>query len=301
MNDTTVMRGLAIIFVVIHHTSTWLGYRIPIGGGGVAIFLLLSGYGLTKSFEKNGIGEFWVKRLTTVFLPWVVLNVLSEYPWICFNQLKFWKRLFLIEGGLWYLQYIFVWYLIFYIVHRFTLLYKFRWYIVGICVLLIFWLWSGAPSECCTYFAMGMFIGENNFIGRINRRILTRVSIVSGILCLIAFSAMHIHDFQQNEILMNRTTLVMYITLDLCVIGVVPFVSQIKNSRFLYFTGLISYEMYLFHDFIYWNFPFYMAYRPDWRFILCYMLFLSISCYLIHVLDKRMSQFINRLSYLAKR
>ena len=77
-NNTTVMRGFAILFVVIHHTATWLGWQIPIGGGGVAIFLFLSGYGLTMSFKKNGIKLFWWKRMTGVFLPWIIANPLAE-------------------------------------------------------------------------------------------------------------------------------------------------------------------------------------------------------------------------------
>lgn len=58
-DNTTVMRGIAILMVVIHHLSLWFGTNILTswGGGGVAIFMILSGYGLTMSFQKSGVKD----------------------------------------------------------------------------------------------------------------------------------------------------------------------------------------------------------------------------------------------------
>lgn len=37
-----------------------------IGGIGVALFLICSGYGLEVSYEKNGLKDFWMKRMLGV-------------------------------------------------------------------------------------------------------------------------------------------------------------------------------------------------------------------------------------------
>ena len=53
---TTTMRGIAILFVVLHHVGNSSGSVIftPLGGIGVAMFLILSGYGLNES-KKAGL------------------------------------------------------------------------------------------------------------------------------------------------------------------------------------------------------------------------------------------------------
>lgn len=53
---TTVLRGIAILMVYLQHTMGGLGSRFftPLGGGGVAIFLIISGFGLSESYKKRG-------------------------------------------------------------------------------------------------------------------------------------------------------------------------------------------------------------------------------------------------------
>ena len=67
-DNTTIMRGVAILMVVIHHLSLWFGTNVLTswGGGGVAIFMILSGYGLTMSYQKSGVKRFWWKRFTGI-------------------------------------------------------------------------------------------------------------------------------------------------------------------------------------------------------------------------------------------
>lgn len=46
--------------VILMHSSCNFGLRIftPLGGIGVALFLILSGYGLTESYKKKGLHFF---------------------------------------------------------------------------------------------------------------------------------------------------------------------------------------------------------------------------------------------------
>lgn len=62
---TTTIRGIAILTIIIGHIGV-SGFDLrafnPFGGIGVAMFLFLSGYGLTESYKNNGLGGFWRKK-----------------------------------------------------------------------------------------------------------------------------------------------------------------------------------------------------------------------------------------------
>ena len=71
-SNTQALKGFAAIGIVIFHIL--LGYDIsPVfnmwGGFFVSLFLILSGYGLEESFRKNGLDNYWPKRLDKVLLP----------------------------------------------------------------------------------------------------------------------------------------------------------------------------------------------------------------------------------------
>lgn len=63
---TDFMRTFAICIIVLMHSLCGAGLPgygfSPLGGIGVSIFLMLSGYGLTVSWRKNGCRGFWKKK-----------------------------------------------------------------------------------------------------------------------------------------------------------------------------------------------------------------------------------------------
>ena len=70
------LRGLAIIFIVLHHIYLCIGNSGPlahIGHLSVSVFFFLSGYGLLK---KTNLDGFWKKRLVQVYFPFVLSNVI---------------------------------------------------------------------------------------------------------------------------------------------------------------------------------------------------------------------------------
>ncbi len=76
------LKGLAILLVLIGHGLAWLtNCNQPIllnsGCGGVAIFLMLSGYGLYKSYLLKPITtNWWTRRIKKVMLPfWFAMAV----------------------------------------------------------------------------------------------------------------------------------------------------------------------------------------------------------------------------------
>mgnify|MGYP000165746663 FL=1 len=77
-HNTDVYRGWAIIIIMLCHVAGSFScvFFTPLGGIGVAIFLLLSGYGLNESYKKSGLKGFWRKKLLRVALPYVLFRLL---------------------------------------------------------------------------------------------------------------------------------------------------------------------------------------------------------------------------------
>ena len=68
---TDALRGIAIIMVLTGHIGLAMHCK-PIGhlgSFGVTLFLFLSGFGLNESFKKNGLKQYWPKKLRRVWLP----------------------------------------------------------------------------------------------------------------------------------------------------------------------------------------------------------------------------------------
>ena len=76
MEYTNILRCIAIFMVMMQHLAGFIldsRYFTPFGGAGVCIFLIISGYGLTKSSQKNGLKDFWKKKFFRVFFPWFLI------------------------------------------------------------------------------------------------------------------------------------------------------------------------------------------------------------------------------------
>ncbi len=84
-------RGVAMIMVMIIHFTNW-NYQGPLsevwksmvssfGIYGVDIFFLLSGYGLVRSYEKNGIDrKFVTRRILNSYVPYLlIVGILSIF------------------------------------------------------------------------------------------------------------------------------------------------------------------------------------------------------------------------------
>ena len=72
---TQMLKGIAIIIIMLGHCSgLWVCGRLltPFGGIGVSLFLIMSGYGLNESYLKRGLGGFWKKRFSKVYIPYII-------------------------------------------------------------------------------------------------------------------------------------------------------------------------------------------------------------------------------------
>ena len=114
---TNCLRGIAILLVVLCHTADAFGTRIltPLGGIGVAMFLFLSGYGLSESYKKYGLKCYWRKKLLRVFIPYFLLQSISALYLQHFEIIPFILDITGIKSEYWYISYLLQWYIIFYV------------------------------------------------------------------------------------------------------------------------------------------------------------------------------------------
>lgn len=90
---STWFKGIAIIMVILSHYAEWWSWFYVeegtselirngisrFGPYGVAIFLLFSGYGLTKSAGERRIGiRFILKRIVGVYIPYFIIVLLID-------------------------------------------------------------------------------------------------------------------------------------------------------------------------------------------------------------------------------
>lgn len=123
---SNILRGIAILLVIFQHIGGSFGTNLltPLGGTGVAIFLVLSGFGLNESFKKKGLNYYWKNRIIRVFIPYFILISLIS----CFSK-NFDIRIYFldilgIKTSYWYISFLLKQYILYYISTRFF--YQFR-------------------------------------------------------------------------------------------------------------------------------------------------------------------------------
>ena len=299
-DNTTVMRGIAILMVVIHHLSLWFGTNVLTswGGGGVAIFMIISGYGLTMSYQKSGVKRFWWKRFVGIFIPWLVVILMTMQPWNLLGFQWFWEYLFFIDHGPWYMQYLFVWYILFFVAHCSQWTYRIRWYIIGISALLMFLYWGPLQQEQSLCFPLGMWIGEYyEQVKKTSKQSYLMLSVVAAIVAVAALGAKQIPYIRSDISSWTFITLqvILKTSMAIAVMAAVPFLTRIKDSRFLLFTGVISYEMYLAHGLIYKQLLGLMGGEHTIWFVVCFFPVVYVLCYLIYRVDEGIAHSLNML------
>lgn len=138
--DTEVsvyMRALAIVLVILGHIlggkfgvigdrmTSWMGI------GGVHIFLLLSGYGLFMSYRKKGLNakEYWNSKIKKIFLPYAAVTIFY-FVYLYFGDRRVDGGILLenllcvdyerhMDGTMWYMSFLLIWYIIFFVLFRF--------------------------------------------------------------------------------------------------------------------------------------------------------------------------------------
>lgn len=245
---TTILKGVAIILVLICHFSGNMSRVFtPLGGIGVAMFLVLSGYGLNESYKKNGLHKFWSKRFIRLWIPYTIvicaLTLIEKHPliWLINN-------ITLYQCPFWFIKYIILWYLLFWVVSRFAPQYRGQ-IIIFLGFGLIF-LTSGVRGEQALSFPLGVLLSEVKIRLEFNKHNISW-TVLFGLLVLgivlLSLKQTHWYRAIESDIVINMLNLPIKLGLGLFIIFALSKISCLYNNKFLMFTGVISYELYMVH------------------------------------------------------
>lgn len=253
---STCIKGIAIIIIVLGHLGNLFGMRYftPLGAIGVSCFLIVSGYGLSASFEKNGLKGYWKKKLP-IYIVYVFIELFHYTLFIGeFTVVQIIKDILLIEPlhpyG-WYMNFIAIWYLVFYLSKKFCnkKIQFVVFFIVG-----VFWYIFSRELKAQNAFSFLMGVCLYNYKDKC-------LFILEKIKTLVLFFAVgslflalkQIGFVRQLPVLIYKLVLVaICMAFAMSLISLVS-VLQKYNKHSLVFpifnVGKISYELYLIHAF----------------------------------------------------
>jgi membrane-bound acyltransferase YfiQ involved in biofilm formation len=137
--QTDQLKGVAIFLVIVGHLWVHVAdhmAHIVLSGDGVAVFLMLSGYGLTMSWDtrqKVTLRSFFTKRLIRVMIPyWIATAMIFILDWVLLNRrlgnveiamtvvgLNITRSLTHLDYVRWFVTFILLWYVLFYFARRY--------------------------------------------------------------------------------------------------------------------------------------------------------------------------------------
>jgi peptidoglycan/LPS O-acetylase OafA/YrhL len=133
---TNQTKGLAIIAIIVHHlrihtikNASDLLFIYDFGITGVAVFLILSGFGISTSLKKKGTKSFFSKRLIRLYVPYVSAMILEVFlnHVLLHNKSNIFIDIgkiilgFGIDRNMWFIVFVLLWYCMIYIAFQLDL------------------------------------------------------------------------------------------------------------------------------------------------------------------------------------
>lgn len=225
--QTNQLRGLAITLIVLNHICYYTepslflyGIWSEAGGIGVAIFLILSGYGLCKSLESKGIQKFFTNRISKILVPLVLALSFLQFLYIVLtsdggNVLlalpRFLFSMYSLDRKTWFIIFILFWYCLLYLTYKFQLSSKQKiLFLLGISSIIISLPEAHYLAKANAFsFPFGFWLGLNSswIQAKINQ--ILRQKIIIIIPCIIGsffvstFLIWYVGKFENNSSLFN--------------------------------------------------------------------------------------------------
>lgn len=131
--QTTQLKGLAIFFVVLGHLWVHVsetGASFVFSGDAVAMFLILSGFGITisSSHKELNFGKFCARRIKRILVPyWIATFVIFLFDYVILGRhlpfdsacitllgINFSPELRHLDHARWFVTFVLLWYILFY-------------------------------------------------------------------------------------------------------------------------------------------------------------------------------------------
>ena len=293
---TIAGKGVAILLVICcHMVGHWIRYFTPLGGIGVCMFLILSGYGMNESYRKNGIKNYWRKRLICFIFPYAFLETIRLLPNIekC-SAGSYLMDIFCIRPlhpfG-WYMRYLLLWYIIFYLSNILIKNQKGRMIIILSCSIILFLIFRNheLEAEQSLSFPAGILLSEL-LRGENKKKEITNpknmwICFCIGIFVLAVKQTRFVRSFPVPAY--NVVQLIIMFTLGSFCIMLLDKVKQLKIIRGVYLVGLFSFELYMIHGII-MEYISMNTYQNVLLFILVSFVFSIVAQFFMRYLTKHM-------------
>lgn len=239
----------------------------PLGGIGVSIFLFLSGYGLNESWNssiqrnKTPYKDWWKKRLINVAVPYGIVSlVLYWIPHFMSHGFQSHDILDIILDLCclkpkymygWYLQYIALWYFIFYFVKRIHIFNKNRYILFPLFSIAIFIFSRGLVAEQSLSFVFGIILSDFKYKAIIEN-LRSCKSTLAILIVGITFLAIKQTDLIRSapKTIFNLVQLFIKLPIGFGSVMMIWQLSKKINLDFIKIVGVISYEYYIIHGYI---------------------------------------------------
>lgn len=284
LDFTNCLRGAAILMVMVGHVSGMMNTVLfsPLGGTGVALFLLLSSFGLNESFKKQGLTYYWRKKVLRVLLPYFfVASLLYLFRWD-FTWQDYFLDITGIKTHYWYIAFLVKWYVAFWITSKYCL--RYRTILLLVMSMIILFLFPNIEAEQAFSFPMGMLISMH--LNRVKTIKVKNVIIITFLMFIVGtlFLLIKQHQIvraQMSTWIYNVVQLFIKLPYAMFIVCLLRLFPQCIKSKFLLFSGVICYELYLVHM------PFY-GYVEDsvWSGLLLFIVSFAIS-YPFYVLNQK--------------
>lgn len=262
-NCTSELKGIAILLVISNHIGL-----IREGAWGVSLFLILSGFGLTLSYYKNGLDGYLKKRVSKVLIPYTILT----FIWILLDFILFKKTYGVVksvlcilglgfkspvDSSMWYITYLLIWYIVFYVIFKFVKKPNIR--VLGMIIISVICYISiiivlpntRVIRNYSLCFPVGVILAEFlEKIKNIDKKYYIIFSIINFLLFYMFFIVIKFSKYQVN--------LISVTCFGLGFIFLMSYIYSFKisNIKLLDFVGKISYEMYLLEGVLLWKYKF---------------------------------------------
>lgn len=326
------LKGIAILLVVTGHLwlHVSLNNAIPnLAGEAVALFLLLSGFGLTRSWQKKPLSapEFVFRRMSRVMIPyWLATISILLLDGLLLGKLysandiistcigvNFAYSLRFLDYARWYITLLLIFYVVFFLANKFL---RSLGAVVGIFVFSLFLFvlrridlfpfgalfhFLAFPLGCL----IGCFYDKLLFYLSDRKKLLSVLGsgLVGSFVCQI-FKNYELHGAVGKLVdllTLNSQPLFLCLVL-LCVIGLLG--TYGLYSKFLGICGMLSYEVYLIHGPLLIKYNVIFGLFSEKFTSISYVLLLSgvfLLAYMFRLVHLSLSQYLGKLSFLKER
>lgn len=247
---TDMLRGLSIIMIIyghvcgIYHEGVWFS---PFACTGVAVFLMLSGYGNNESYIKNRCFPF--KRVLKIAIPyWVILFVTLYFNYTEYTWKSLLLDILLVKSPMshyWFVGYIFKWYFVYWITINYF--YRYRWLLFSLMAILSFIFLSPLEADQSLSFITGVFISEKKCLKDISKKRCLLISVIAFVVGTFALGIKQMSWVRESHYIMSLAQVIVVGPYALCLITSLMWIKWMRTNYLLQLLAPFTYELYLVH------------------------------------------------------